>query len=522
MGQTAPEQFIALVLTLPFGMLLATALLEGYATARTRGRELSAAGLLLLGAACLFALLSVAVSAALVSADKAPTASLYTAACSAALVAIALAFKLRCLKAKAFDRKGKKRKLRHPGLVGGYRAALILAFLSFVIVPLIFSPPEELGTRVAAVSPSETASSVPSQPSPPAPEPEPEPAVAAIPEPAPEAVPPAPIPEPAVVASVTPPVPVVEPPAVIPAAPVEPPVAPPVVPAVVFAEATPEMFSKLIVPIFKDRCIDCHGEKKQKGDLRMDTPEWIRKGGKSGPLLVAGLPQESHIYELISLESDDEDIMPSKGKPLTERQIAFIRRWILEGAGMDDGEEWPVSATASATIANTGFGIDALAASVAAPDATTVKALEDKGVYVRQLSANGALLELDFSHADLPAGEMGLDGLAPIAANIYTLDLKRTRVSDADLRALLPMVNLRKLHLQRTGVTDAGLSHLAGLAQLEVINLYSTSIGDQGVKHLEGLKSLKEVYLFETEVSTAGALSLRAAVPLAKVSLGAD
>jgi hypothetical protein len=237
--------------------------------------------------------------------------------------------------------------------------------------------------------------------------------------------------------------------------------------------------------------------------------------------LVAGLPDQSNVYQLITLPADDTDIMPPKGKPLTERQIAFIKRWIEEGAGMDDGQEWPVDDEAGKALTDTGFGIDAMSAGIPAPDATLVAALEEQGVYVRQLSANGALLEIDFSHADLPAGGLGLERLAAIAPNVYSLDLKRTRISDDDLASLTSLTGLRKLSLQRTKITDAALAHVAKLDKLEVINLYSTAIGDAGSKHLEGLKNLKEIYLFETQVSTAGALSLRAALPLAKVDLGA-
>ena len=36
------------------------------------------------------------------------------------------------------------------------------------------------------------------------------------------------------------------------------------------AAEAPE-FAKVVQPFFKEHCNRCHGEKKQKGDLRMDT-----------------------------------------------------------------------------------------------------------------------------------------------------------------------------------------------------------------------------------------------------------
>ena len=47
-------------------------------------------------------------------------------------------------------------------------------------------------------------------------------------------------------------------------------------------------FDRDIWPIFAERCIKCHGEAEQEGDLRLDSPEFILQGGESGPVIKAG------------------------------------------------------------------------------------------------------------------------------------------------------------------------------------------------------------------------------------------
>ena len=47
-------------------------------------------------------------------------------------------------------------------------------------------------------------------------------------------------------------------------------------------------FEKEVRPMLANRCYECHGEKKQKGSLRMDNIAYIKAGGDSGPALVAG------------------------------------------------------------------------------------------------------------------------------------------------------------------------------------------------------------------------------------------
>jgi mono/diheme cytochrome c family protein len=87
--------------------------------------------------------------------------------------------------------------------------------------------------------------------------------------------------------------------------------------------------------ILNDRCIDCHGEKKQKKGLRLDSPEWLMKGSKEGPVFIAGNPDKSDLYTLAALPADDEDRMPPKGKRLTPEQLAVIKSWIAAGAKFD-------------------------------------------------------------------------------------------------------------------------------------------------------------------------------------------
>ena len=54
-------------------------------------------------------------------------------------------------------------------------------------------------------------------------------------------------------------------------------------------------FEAVVAPIFQARCASCHGAEKQKGRLALHTWERVAQGGDSGPLWVAGKPDESEL-----------------------------------------------------------------------------------------------------------------------------------------------------------------------------------------------------------------------------------
>lgn len=96
------------------------------------------------------------------------------------------------------------------------------------------------------------------------------------------------------------------------------------------AEPTPEQakfFEEQVRPVLATNCYKCHGEEKQKGDLRLDSLTAMLAGGESGPAVVVGKPEESLLVEAIRHESFE---MPPEGK-LKDHEIASLTTWIKNG-----------------------------------------------------------------------------------------------------------------------------------------------------------------------------------------------
>lgn len=93
------------------------------------------------------------------------------------------------------------------------------------------------------------------------------------------------------------------------------------------------VYQDLVQPMLKQKCWSCHNSEKQKGKLRMDTPDFLLKGGENGRIIEAGDPAKSEMIKRLLLEDSDEHHMPPKGKtPMTEDEIAILHWWIQGGA----------------------------------------------------------------------------------------------------------------------------------------------------------------------------------------------
>jgi len=93
-------------------------------------------------------------------------------------------------------------------------------------------------------------------------------------------------------------------------------------------------FTNDIAPIFAQKCIACHGERRAKGNFQLHTYEALMKGAKGEGMLVAGKPEASELYELL-ISKDEDHRMPQNDDPLPAPQIATIKQWIQEGAKFD-------------------------------------------------------------------------------------------------------------------------------------------------------------------------------------------
>lgn len=87
-------------------------------------------------------------------------------------------------------------------------------------------------------------------------------------------------------------------------------------------------FEKEIQPMFKARCVQCHGGAKAAAGLSLNTMAEVLKGGTNGPVIIEGFSERSLLVRRLAAATMPP---PGAGKALAESEIRAIREWIDRG-----------------------------------------------------------------------------------------------------------------------------------------------------------------------------------------------
>ena len=108
-------------------------------------------------------------------------------------------------------------------------------------------------------------------------------------------------------------------------------------------DAAATHFERQVRPLLLAKCSECHGEETQEGELRLDTAAGLMRGGKSGPVVVAGEPEKSRLIELV--RGTEELQMPPDEK-LDRSEVEALAQWIRDGA------VWPAGDSQATPVAS--------------------------------------------------------------------------------------------------------------------------------------------------------------------------
>lgn len=99
------------------------------------------------------------------------------------------------------------------------------------------------------------------------------------------------------------------------------------------AASQPEVIQHDIVPLMHLRCVACHGGRRREADLDLRTKESMLKGGKSGPGVVSGKPNDSLIVKRIKLGEmpPRRKLVSVSVKTMEANELDLLTKWIELG-----------------------------------------------------------------------------------------------------------------------------------------------------------------------------------------------
>ncbi|NOZ40419.1 MAG: hypothetical protein GXP24_09355, partial [Planctomycetes bacterium] len=98
-------------------------------------------------------------------------------------------------------------------------------------------------------------------------------------------------------------------------------------------------FEADVKPILREHCFACHNQDDAESSLALDSFEGLMTGGASGEVLVAGDPEGSRLWKLVTHQ--EEPKMPPDSDKLPENQLQVLRGWI-KGGLLKDADSKPI------------------------------------------------------------------------------------------------------------------------------------------------------------------------------------
>jgi mono/diheme cytochrome c family protein len=289
------------------------------------------------------------------------------------------------------------------------------------------------------------------------------------------------------------------------------------------AVSTVSVYDGIVEPVLAQKCMQCHNEKKKKGDFQLHTIEALMKGGKNGKAIVAGDPEHSEFIRRILLDKGDEKHMPPKGKSqLTQPELDLLSWWVLHGVSpsqpikdvgandtirkfLSDAEKQSSGAASLETIAPA--------------DGATIAALKKINVAVVPLAAGTHFLELNM--VNVPSfGDKDAPLLQKIAPQVMWLVLADTKITDAGLEPMKSCSNTTRLNLKNTAITNASISLIGQFNKLEYLNIVGTKIDDAGLLALTPSTTLKKIFCWQSGITTNGVMAFQKKYPKIEIDLG--
>ncbi len=262
-------------------------------------------------------------------------------------------------------------------------------------------------------------------------------------------------------------------------------------------DSTASVYEKAVEPILLDKCVGCHGPKKVKGNLLLDSKEHILKGGKHGSVL--DLSGTSSIIERIHLPIAEEKHMPPDGKPqLTPAELKILNDWISAGGDFNK----------KMLELNKADSLYILANSYQAPVEKN-KNKANVGPDISEYNTNycnvhyvypgSTLIEVNFFQGSFYNREQ-LKKLDKIKEQIISLNMQSMPLQQEDVSIIASFKQIEKLNLNYTGLNIKALEAIKSLNKLQSLSIAGIEANANELSNLVKGTSIQNLHVWNTQI----------------------
>jgi mono/diheme cytochrome c family protein len=245
------------------------------------------------------------------------------------------------------------------------------------------------------------------------------------------------------------------------------------------------IYEKAIAPILAQKCVSCHGPDKVKGQLKLQSPELIIKGGKDGNILNAIQNEEALLLQRIHLPNADEKHMPPIDKlQLTLEELTLLSKWVKAGGNFTKKIS-ELAKTDSLAILAMAYKAPTKGSGDNQNNAPDLKQYNSSYLTVNYLFNGSEEIAVNFFQASFYKIEQ-LKNLEKIKDKIVSLNMQGMPITKEDLAVILQFTKLKKLNLNYTKLTLKDLEPLKTITSLKSLSICGMDVNQNTlIKFLE-------------------------------------
>ncbi len=279
------------------------------------------------------------------------------------------------------------------------------------------------------------------------------------------------------------------------------------------------LYVKAVAPILQQKCVGCHGADKVKGELLLNTPANILKGGKDGNILSFDKDKESMLFERIHLDITHKKHMPPEGKTqLTTEEVAILSRWIKAGGDFKVKMRELAKTDSLFLLANKYTPVDntKVIGKTGLPD---LKKYNSSYCTVNYLFNGSDAIEVNFFQRNFYSQAV-LKKLENVKDQIIRLNMQSMPLTSEDINIISQFNNVENINLNYTSLDIKAIEPLKQLKKLKYLSICGIKFSEAELNAFLKGATFSKINVWSNVNNQAQLEKLAAQYPKIKFTIG--